>query len=170
MRIIARVVAALGLLVSVAGAQGPLETKTIELKHLKPKEAINLLQPYVKDKSGTVTGVGDDIALVTLRDTPDNVTRMEKVLAKYDHSPASVRLVFQLIEADTGPKVTSAANFQSAGVGADLDSTLRSVLRFPTYRLLAQGVAAAGEFAYLSQQLPVKDSEGVYQLDRKSVV
>ena len=143
------------------GAQ-EVDTKTVELHHLKPKEAVKLLIPYVKAKDGGVFDVGDNISIITMRDTPQNIARMERVLAKYDHSPATIRLVFQLIEADTGPRFATVGN--DGRVPIDLDSTLRSVLKFPSYRLLAQGVASVGEFADVHQQLPTRDSQWVYSL------
>jgi hypothetical protein len=143
------------------GAQA-VDTKTVELHHLKPREAVKLLSPYVKAKDGGVFDVGDNIAIITMRDTPENIARMERVLAKYDHTPQTIRLVFQLIEADTGPRFATVGN--DGRVSIDLDSTLRSVLKFPTYRLLAQGVASVGEFADLHQELPTRDSMWVYSL------
>ena len=139
-----------------------VDTKTVELHHLKPKEAVKLLSPYVRSKNGGVFDVGDNISIITMRDTPENIARMERVLAKYDHTPATIRLVFQLIEADTGPRFATVGN--DGRVSIDLDSTLRSVLKFPSYRLLAQGVASVGEFADVHQQLPTRDSQWVYSL------
>ena len=135
------------------GAQQPrMETKTIELKHLKPSEAVKLLRPYVVSSGGGVYDVAENMPIITIRDAADNIDRMEKVLAKYDHTPAAVRLVFQLIEADTGPRMINASNV-SEQVPVELDSTLRSVLRFPVYRLKAQGIATTGELSYISQQM-----------------
>lgn len=137
---------------ATASAQSSLETRTIELKHLKPAEAVRLLQPYIVNNGGGVFDVSENIPIVTIRDVSENLAKMEKVLAKYDHSPATIRLVFQLIEADTGPRLISASSAREQ-IPVDLDSTLRSVLRFPVYRLLAQGVATTGEFAYVAQQM-----------------
>src|SRR5438874_2987937 len=118
-----RLAVVLLVVVGKLGAQ-ETETKTVELRHLKPREAVNLLSPYVKAKDGGVFSVAENIAVVTLRDFPANITHMQDVLAKYDHTPATIRLVFQLIEADTGSRAQS-ANDQ---VSPDLDATLRSVL------------------------------------------
>ena len=146
------------------GAQA-VDTKTVELHHLTPREAVKLLSPYVKAKDGGVFDVGDNISIITMRDTPESIARMERVLAKYDHSPQTIRLVFQLIEADTGPRFATVGN--DGRVSIDLDSTLRSVLKFPTYRLLAQGVASVGEYAEVRQDLPARDSGWVYTLTAK---
>jgi len=163
-----RTLVALALVVSIAGSAGaqpepknPLETKTIELKHLKPDEAISLLRPYLVNIGGSVSGVSPNMPIITIRDIPDNLARMEKVLAKYDHSPATIRLVFQLIEADTGPRLISA---NAERVSSDLDATLRSVLRFSAYRLLAQGVATSGEYSNISQKLAKADDISFYNI------
>ena len=145
-----------------AKAQSPIETKTIELKHMKPDEAISLLKPYLVNAGGSVTGVGT-MPIVTIRDVSENIPKMEKVLAKYDHSPATIRLVFQLIEADTGPKLGNASNTRP--VASDLDATLRSVLRFSGYRLMAQGVATSGENAFVTQRLAPADTIGYFMYD-----
>ena len=150
-------------LAGTLGAQSPaLETKTLELKHLKPDEAVSLLRPYLVNAAGMVTLVSPNMSIVTIKDVPENISRMERVLAKYDHSPATIRLVFQLIEADTGPKLQSAANERSPS--SDLDATLRSVLRFSSYRLVAQGVATSGEFASIGQQLAQAGANYTYDI------
>jgi hypothetical protein len=108
--------------------------------------------------------VSPNMPIVTIRDLPDNISRMEKVLAKYDHSPATIRLVFQLIEADTGPRVAAVSN--NRPVSSDLDATLRSVLRFSSYRLIGQGMATSGENSWIYQKLALADSGGwVYTYD-----
>jgi hypothetical protein len=147
---------------ALAHAQSSIETKTIELKHMKPEEAISLLKPYLVNAGGSVTGVGT-MPIVTIRDVSENIAKMEKVLAKYDHSPATIRLVFQLIEADTGPKLSNASNARP--VASDLDATLRSVLRFTGYRLAAQGVATSGEDALIRQRFAPADSISYFTYD-----
>jgi hypothetical protein len=164
---------ALALLAGFAGslwaqAPVPLETKTIELKHLKPTEAVSLLRPYLVNGGGNVSSVSENMPIITIKDVPENITRMEKVLAKYDHSPATIRLVFQLIEADTGPRLINAAG--TRGLEQDLELTLRSVLRFSAYRVVAQGVATSGEFAWVGQQLAKDPADGNYTYDIRANV
>jgi hypothetical protein len=166
-----RTLVAFSLAISLAGpaaAQSepklPLETKTIELKHLRPDEAVNLLKPYIVNSWGTVTSVSPNMPIVTIKDVAENIGRMEKVLAKYDHSPATIRLVFQLIEADTGPRLATVSN--SRALSSDLDATLRSVLRFSSYRLIGQGMATSGEDSRIYQKLALADSGGwIYTYD-----
>ena len=140
--------------------QGALEAKTIELKHLKADEAVNLLKPYLVNGAGSVTWISPNKPIITIKDIGANIPRMEQVLAKYDHSPATIRLVFQLIEADTGPRLTNAGN--SRALESDLDATLRSVLRFSGYRLVAQSVMTTGENNRVTQKVAPADSMGYY--------
>jgi hypothetical protein len=141
----------------------PLEAKTIELKHLKADEAVNLLKPYLVNGAGSVTWMAPNKPIITIKDVATNIPRMEQVLAKYDHSPATIRLVFQLIEADTGPRLSNAAN--SRALESDLDATLRSVLRFSGYRLVAQSVMTTGENGRVTQKLAPADSAGYFTYD-----
>jgi hypothetical protein len=90
------------------------------------------------------------LPIITIKDLASNFETLERVLAKYDQPPATIRLVFQLIEADTGPRVVAANN--ASAVPVDLDATLRSVLKFPSYRLITQGLATVGEFSRVRQQ------------------
>lgn len=158
------IVAALCLGGAVRAQEPTLEVKTVELKQLKPMEAAKLLSPYIVNRTmGGVFDVSDKLPIITIKDVPSNIARLEQVLARYDHSPATIRLVFQLIEADTGPRLMNASN--SAGrVPIDLDSTLRSVLKFPAYRLLSQGIASVGEMTEASQQMGEAGDDMVYKL------
>jgi type II secretory pathway component GspD/PulD (secretin) len=148
----------------IARAQdATLEVKTVELKQLKPAEAAKLLNPYIVNRtSGGVYDVSDKLPIITIKDVPSNIARLEQVLARYDRSPATIRLVFQLIEADTGPRLVNASN--PSRVPMDLDSTLRSVLKFPAYRLLSQGIASVGELTEASQQMGEAGDGMVYKL------
>lgn len=159
------ILTALALCVAgTAGAQArEIETKTIELKQLKPSEAVKLLRPYIVNGGGGVFEVSDKLPIITIKDISTNIPVLEQVLAKYDRSPATIRLVFQLIEADTGPRLTAASNTRQQ-VPMELDSTLRSVLKFPAYRVLSQGMATVGEMTEASQQLGEAGDGMVFKL------
>jgi type II secretory pathway component GspD/PulD (secretin) len=149
-----------------ASAQEPrVETKTIELKQLKPAEAARLLRPYIVNTGGGVYEVSEMLPIITVKDIATNFEILERVLARYDQPPATIRLVFQLIEADTGPRVVATNN--ASAVPVDLDATLRSVLKFPSYRLLTQGLATVGQFSRVHQQFANADgapATGMYEL------
>jgi hypothetical protein len=152
---------AMGASLHAQAVKPVLEAKTVELRHLTPKEAVSLLSPYVVNGYGGVYAVSDNLAIITLKDVAENIPRLEQVLAKYDHSPATIRLVFQLIEADTSLKSQAPPGGR---IAADLDSALRSVLRFHSYRLLSQAVASVGENAGVDQKLAGPDAEAPLSL------
>jgi hypothetical protein len=118
--------------------------KTITLRHLSANDATQLLSPYVQTPGGGVYAV-PGIRGVTIREVPKVLAEMEKILASYDRSPATVTLNFQLIAAEeVGPRDPALAG---------LDSLLRGVLKFSGYRLLRTTVANATENSSVSQSL-----------------
>ncbi len=143
---------AIGFAPSIGAAQqqaatrtgGDIVVKTITLKHLTSAEATQLLQPYVQTTGGGVHAVLN-VRAVTIREVPKVFAEMERVLAMYDRSPATVTLNFQLIAAEN-------TNTRDPAV-AGLDSLLRGVLKYSGYRLLRTTVATAGENERVSQTL-----------------
>jgi len=141
-----------GLSMRAAGAQQTAAAstrpdfvvKTIPLKHLNSTEAMQLLSPYGQTAGGGVYQV-PGVRAVTVREVPKVLAEMEKVLAIYDRSPATVTLNFQLIAAEP----VGARDPAVAG----LDSLLRGVLKFSGYRLLRTTVANASENERVSQSL-----------------
>jgi len=135
----ALVPAAVGaLLLASACGQESLETQTFELQFLDPEEAVEMVTPYVyddrPDAPGLVTHFADGI---TVRETPDNLERIGRVLGEYDRAKPAVRLHFQLIEANgregTDPRI------------ADIEAALRELFRFDGYELIAEAPMGAME-------------------------
>jgi hypothetical protein len=118
--------------------------KTVTLRHLSSTEAMQLLMPYVQSAGGGVYQV-PGVRAVTIREVPKVFAEMEKVLAGYDRSPATVTLNFQLIAADNSSTRDPAV--------AGLDSLLRGVLKYSGYRLLRTTVANASEGGNVTQSL-----------------
>jgi hypothetical protein len=126
---------------------GPdLDTRTFELQYLNPGEAVEMVTPYVyadrEESPGLVTAFSGGL---TVRETPDNLDRIGRVLAEYDRPKPGVRLIFQIIEAD-GPG-------QPDPRIRDVESALRELFRFEGYRLVAETNMAAMEGTGSSQQL-----------------
>lgn len=73
--------------------------------------------------------------MLTGRETPDNLDKIERVLAQYDRPTPAVRLHFRIIRADgaaTGdPSI------------ADVEPVLRELFRFRGYSLLAEAVVSS---------------------------
>ena len=116
-----------------------LETKTYRLEYLEPKEAAQIVDPYVYPKrEGAAGSMSPFDGGLTVRETPENLARIDSVLARYDRPVPNLRLSFQLIEADgasaSDPRI------------APLESLLSGLFRYEGYRLLdeAQLTAASG--------------------------
>jgi len=132
-------------LLTVAACGGPrLDTRTFQLKYLDGGEAAALLSPYVfsdrKDAPGQMNHVRGSI---TVRETPDNLEKIARVLAEYDRPKPSVRLNFQIIQADGAPTKDPAI--------ADVEAELRKLFRFRGYRLVAEAVAGGMEGSEVRQ-------------------
>jgi len=124
------------MLVLVAGAcRGPqLETQTFELEYLDAHTAASLIEPYVyfdrERNPGTVSTAGDMAShLITVRETRDNLEKIERVLSEYDQPAPMVQLHFQLIEANGTATQDPAID--------DVESALRRLFKFEGYRLVA---------------------------------
>ena len=132
-----------GLLAAACG--GPrLDTRTFQLKYLDGGEAAALLSPYVftdrKDAPGQMSDVRGSI---TVRETPDNLEKIARVLGEYDRPKPSVRLNFQIIQADGATTNDPAI--------ADVEAQLRKLFRFKGYRLIAEAVAGGMEGSEVRQ-------------------
>jgi len=131
--------AALACLCTLAACGGPaLETRTIDLRYLDGRAAEAIVRPYVytdRAEAPGVLSVGPQT--ITVRETRDNLERIERVLAEQDRPPVSVRLVFMIIQADgAGPVDT---------LIAPIETQLRRLFRFRGYRMAAQAVTVATE-------------------------
>jgi len=144
------------LLPAMVAAQSSdtMVVKTISLHHLSNIDAVQLLGPYLIGR-GNAFSSGGGLHAITLRGSTKTLADMEKLLAQYDRSPATVTLSFQLVAADN----TNRRDPQVAGV----DSVLRSVLKFSGYHLLTTAVINVSENMTASQ---VMSGEGqAYRLD-----
>jgi hypothetical protein len=144
-------------LVVIAACGGPrLDTRTFQLKNLYGAEAARLLGPYVftdrKDAPGAMSYVEGSI---TVRETPDNLDKIARVLAQLDRPEPSVQLHFQIIEADGAPARDPAI--------ADIESALRKLFRFKGYRLIAEATAGGIEGSRVRQQ--ISGAGGPYVID-----
>ncbi len=125
-----------------------LETRTFRLQYLRPDEAAKIVEPYVyagrKDAPGSISTFRDGL---TIRETPENVARIDSVLSRYDRPVPNLRLRFQLIEADGAGKPDPRI--------ASLDSLLRGLFRYQGYRLLDQAEVTAASGGMSSAKLLV---------------
>jgi hypothetical protein len=148
---------ALAGVIALAACGGPrLDTRTFQLKNLSGWEAMQLLAPYVftdrKEAPGAISQAG---TAITVRETPDNLEKIARVLAEFDRPKPSVRLTFQIIQAD------GAANTDPAI--AQVEGALRKLFRFKGYRLLAEAVAGGMEGSEVRQM--VSGAGGPYAIN-----
>jgi len=132
----------------LAACQGDtrLETRTFALQHLESYEAMGLIDPYIYgDREGAPGGASEAPGAITVRETPDNLDQIARVLAEYDKAKPDARLRFQLIEADgfTGRDERIAA----------VEEELRRIFQFRGYRLVAEAFVTATDGSEVEQGL-----------------
>jgi hypothetical protein len=128
------------------GGAPDLDTRTFALKYLHPNEASSIIAPYVYTDRPAGKGVFSVAGTaITVRETKDNLDKIERVLVQYDRPQPTVRLTFRLIRADgvsgTDPAIV------------DVEATLRKLFRFRGYRLVGEGVVSGIEGSEVSQML-----------------
>jgi hypothetical protein len=137
-------------LVLAAGAcnRPQLETQTFELEYLDAHTAASLIEPYVyfdrESNPGAVSTAGDMAShLITVRETRDNLEKIERVLSEYDQPAPMVQLHFQLIEANGTATQDPAIE--------DVESALRRLFKFEGYRLVADAMLGGVEGSGVTQ-------------------
>ena len=122
-----------------------LDTRTFELQHLDEDRAARIIAPYVyEDRPEGAGMIAYADGKLSVRETPDNLDKIARVLEEYDREPPSVRLTFQVIEAN--------GNSESDPAIADIERELRQLFRFEGYTLLAQALLGGTESSSLHQQ------------------
>jgi len=121
-----------------------LETETFELQYLADWEATQLIEPYVWGDRPGAPGTASSISnTLTVRETPDNLEKVRRVLSEYDRPKPTVRLHFQLIGAD-GAATTDPAI-------AEVETELRKLFRYEGYELLTEAVVGGTEGSHIEQ-------------------
>lgn len=141
---------AVTVLLGACRPDGGLETRTFQLTHLEPNEAAGLLEPYVYgDREGASGAMGVGSSAITVRELPENLDRIEAVLAEFDRPPPALLLDFKLVHADghtsQDPEI------------ADVEAELRRLFRFQGYRLIGGTMIRGTENTYLQQNLVTHD-------------
>jgi len=132
-------VLALGATLFLGCERNPeLDVRTFNLEHRSGYEAAQLIEPYVYgDREGAPGSMSALPTAISVRETPDNLERIARVLAEFDQAIPSIRLRFQLIEADSFTGEDPAI--------AEVVQELRTLFRFDGYRLLGEAsVLVAG--------------------------
>jgi hypothetical protein len=144
-------------LILVLGAAGcgaddrpELETRTFEVIYLEDYVAETLVEPYVYVGRGQAPGMASVVdGKLTVRETRDNLQRIEEVLLEFDRPTPVVRLTFQIIEANGGTETDPEI--------AEVEEALRQLFRFDGYRLVGEVMVHGTEGNQVSQEFDVPD-------------
>jgi len=150
MKIIRMTVLFIGLLVIAGCGRTPkLEIETFEVNHLDQHQLSQLIDPYIfYDREGTSGMYTLSRNILTVRETPDNLSRIAAVLNKYDIKKPSIMLYIDVIEANGGDIDPSIQ---------DIADRLRELFRFTGYTRVAGGVISATEGGIVEQTMGVAD-------------
>lgn len=138
--------AATTTLLAACDTQPRLETRTFALQYIQSYEAAPLIEPYVYvDRESAPGTFSSSERGITVRETPDNLDQIARVLAEYDVPRQDVRLHFQLIQADgfTGRDERIAA----------VEEELRRLFQFQGYRLVSEAFVSATDRSEVEQDL-----------------
>lgn len=144
-------VALLAGLGSCQGQQAELDTRTFEVDHLEAEQAAEAVEPYVftdrKEAPGKMSVFSGG---VTVRETEDNLAKIQRVLERIDRSKPGVRFHLQIVGAD--------------GAGNDpriehLESLLEN-FRYEGYRLLDEVQILTTEGELFRQQVSLNGRAG----------
>lgn len=129
-----------------APAQPEVSERTFKLVHLGPEDAAKLVAPYVHPVYGAGVFEAGGIRAITVRETPQMLTRIESLLKEHDRAPTTIVLRFQLIAAESTQTRDPAISV--------VESQLRGLFRFPGYRLLSEATAMAGMYEEFKLLIP----------------
>lgn len=144
-----------GTLAGCSRAPARLETRTFALHYLEVGRARAIVGPYVdRDRPGAAGVMSAAMNTLTVRETPENLDRIGRVLAQYDRPQPGVRLTFSLIRADGASRGDSSIR--------EIESVLRPLFRFRGYSLVADAMVTGSENSRSGQALV--GSGGPYEL------
>ena len=135
--IVPLVATALTVLAACNHAPG-LDIETFTLEHRSAYEAAELIGPYVfGDREVNPGAMSATPNALTVRETRDNLEKIARVLEEFDRPIPTVRLRFQLIEADSFQEEDPAIS--------EVTEELRRLFPFQGFRLMGEAlVTVAG--------------------------
>ena len=144
--IVAKKAVLLGVVLTACGRVPNLETRTFRLQSLDDDVAYSIIDPYVYGDRPDAPGVATAMAgVLTVRETRDNLERIERVLEEFDHPRRSIALNFQIILANGGGTSDSSI--------AEVEAELRRLFRFRGYGLIAEGSITGLEESHVTQMM-----------------
>ena len=130
---------------TVSDEYGDLEVQTYQLEFLEPDAANRIIDPYVFPDRGGMISMDAQTRTITVRETPEMLSRIEEVLARYDLPEPSVKLHFRLVEANGG------ASPEDPRLEEIARALPEDVFRFKNYRLIGETVMTGIEWSEVSQ-------------------
>jgi hypothetical protein len=131
---------------------GNLEVETYQLEYLEPAAANQIIDPYVFADRGGMISLGEGTQTITVRETPEMLSRIEEVLKRFDQPEPSVKLHFRLVEAN-GSVTPEDPRLEEIAAALPED-----VFRFKNYRLIGETVMTGIEYSGVAQGV-VADGE-----------
>ncbi len=128
---------------------GHLDVQTFQLEYVEPGAAYQIIDPYVFPDRGGAISYDDKTRTITIRETPEMLSRIEEVLTRYDMAEPSVKLHFRLVEANGGVAA------DDPGMEEIKASLPEEVFRFRNYRLLGETVMTGVEYSGVAQAVSV---------------
>ncbi|UCF18478.1 MAG: hypothetical protein JSU87_11065 [Gemmatimonadota bacterium] len=152
--LMALIAAALGVTALLSGCQSggeyaDLDVRSFKLQYIEPSAAQRIIDPYVFADRGGMISYDEQEGLITVRETPEMLARIEEVLQRYDKPEPSVKMHFRIIEAD-GQSVTPDPDL------LEVEQALRDVFRFQNYRQVAEAVMTGLEWSEFQQSVASK--------------
>ena len=148
--VVTGLIAAFGI--AGCSAEGPptLETRTFEVVYLEDWVTQTLVEPYVYASREAAPGMASVVdGKLTVRETSDNLERIQQVLMEFDRPTPAVRLTFQIIEAN--------GHAESDPEIAEVERALRELFRFDGYRLVGEVMIHGTEGNQVFQEFDVPD-------------
>lgn len=148
----ARKSAVLAVFLTACGSGVTLETRSFRLESLDDDDARILTEPYVFADRPNAPGAATAIqGVLTVRETPDNLDKIARVLEEFDSPRQSVTLHFQVIMANGAGSADPAI--------AEVEEELRRLFRFTGYRLEAQSSVTGLERSHVNQKMFTQDPD-----------
>jgi hypothetical protein len=130
---------------TVSNEYGDLEVQTYQLEFLHPDAANRIIDPYVFPDRGGMISMDAQTRTLTVRETPEMLSRIAEVLTKYDLPEPSVKLHFRLVEAN------GSASPEDPRLEEIARALPEDVFRFKNYRLIGETVMTGIEWSEVSQ-------------------
>lgn len=124
---------------------GNLEVETFQLEYLEPGAANRIIDPYVFADRGGMVSMDEQTRSITVRETPEMLSRIEEVLERFDQPEPSVKLHFRLVEAN------GSVSPEDPRLEEIVQALPEDVFRFKNYRLIGETVMTGIEWSEVSQ-------------------